>query len=148
MITNSEHDLRIFIDQIIELLLEVDRCRLLLFGISFRENYKESLEDVVSNLKQNKEHQYFQYSQEIPEMKAAGLTGSQLVLKLESFESSLMELEFSGGTENLEQALDKGGVILGSLAGAIPGFGSFAQELIDFILKEIKKRAKFWRKIK
>ena len=76
----------------------------------------------------------------------AGLTGRQLILKLASFESSYAELEHSGGTGNLEQTLDKGGVILGSLAGAIPGFGSFAQELIDFILKEIKKRAKFWRK--
>lgn len=148
MITNSEHDLCIFIDQIIELLMEVDRSGLILFAINFRKNYTDSLEEVVSHLKQNKEHEYLQFPQDFPEMKAAGLTNSQLVLKLESFESSLMELELSGGTENLEQALDKGGVILGSLAGAIPGFGSFAQELIDFILKEIKKRAKFWRKIK
>ena len=144
MITNAEHDLRIFIDQIIALLLEVDRCGLLLFGISFRENYKESLEEVVSDLSQKKDHEYFKYPDEFPNMKAAGLTGRQLILKLESFESSLMELEVRGGTENLEQALDKGGIILGSLAGAIPGFGSFAQELVDFILKEIKKRAKFW----
>lgn len=104
------------------------------------------MEEVYSLLNQNKEHEYLRYPEEIREMKAAGLTGNQLVLKLDSFESSLMELEVNGGTDNLEQSLDKGGVILGSLAGAIPGFGSFAQELIDFILKEIKKRAKFWRR--
>jgi len=146
MISNPEHDLRIFIDQIIELLNEVDRSALILFGAGFRENYRDSMEEVYSLLNQNKEHEYLRYPEEIREMKAAGLTGNQLVLKLDSFESSLMELEVNGGTDNLEQSLDKGGVILGSLAGAIPGFGSFAQELIDFILKEIKKRAKFWRR--
>lgn len=37
MISNPEHDLRIFIDQIIELLNEVDRSALILFGAGFRE---------------------------------------------------------------------------------------------------------------
>ncbi|MEY3123462.1 MAG: hypothetical protein RI993_2287 [Pseudomonadota bacterium] len=148
MISNPTHDLRIFIDQIIELLTEVDRSGLILFGTRFRENYKRSMDEVFYLLNQNKELEHLRNPEEITEMKAAGLTGNQLVLKLDSFESSLMELELNGGTDNLEQSLDKGGVILGSLAGAIPGFGSFAQELIDFILKEIKKRAKFWRQNK
>jgi hypothetical protein len=148
MISNPEHDLQIFIDQIIKLLTEVDRSGLILFGIGFRENYKGSIDEVLSLLNQNKEHEYLRNPQEFSEMKAAGLTGAQLVLKLDSFESSLRELELNGGADNLEQSLDKGGVILGSLAGAIPGFGSFAQELIDFILKEMKKRAKFWRRNK
>jgi hypothetical protein len=146
MITNSNHDLRIFIDQIMELLKEVDRCGLVLFGMEFRDNYRRSLEEVLARLEQNKEFNALTYPEKYREMKDAGLTGGQLILKLASFESSYMALDQNGGAGNLEQALDKGGVILGSLAGAIPGFGSFAQELIDFILKEIKKRAKFWRK--
>ncbi len=148
MISNTEHDLRIFIDQIIELLSEVERSGLILFGVDFRENYKRSIEEVFSLLNQNKKHEYLRYPEEFSEMRVAGLVGNQLILKLDSFESSLTELELHGGTENLEQSLEKGSVILGSLAGAIPGFGSFAQELIDFILKEIKKRAKFWQQKK
>ncbi|WP_156000881.1 hypothetical protein [Thioalkalivibrio sp. ALJT] len=148
MISNPEHDLGIFIDQMIELLKEVDRGGLLLFSINFRENFRRTFEEVCSLLDKNKKHEQLQHPDEFPEMHAAGLTGNQLYLKLESFESSLMDLELNGGIDNLEQTLDKGSVILGSLAGAIPGFGSFAQELIDFILKEIRKRAKFWRRSK
>lgn len=146
MISNPENDLRLFIDQIIELLAEVDRGSLLLFGINFRKNLRVTTEEVYVLLNQNKEHEHLLHPGEFPEMKTAGLTGAQLSLKLESFESSLLELEFNGGIDNLEQSLDKGRVILGSLAGAVPGFGSFAQELIDFILKEMKKRAKVWRR--
>ena len=79
-------------------------------------------------------------------MEASGLSGAQLVLKLESFENSFTEFQKEGGLENLELALDIGSTLLKSLAGAIPGFGSFAQELVAFIIKELKKRFKFWKK--
>ncbi|WP_221208382.1 hypothetical protein, partial [Xanthomonas arboricola] len=42
--------------------------------------------------------------------------------------------------DRLEETLEKSKTLLGSLAGAIPGFGSFAQELIEFLLKELKRR--------
>ncbi|HEY4777872.1 MAG TPA: hypothetical protein VIH56_09435 [Candidatus Acidoferrales bacterium] len=77
---------------------------------------------------------------------AAGLVGPQLKLKLESFESALVAFEAEAGENRLREVLDVGGTILGSLAGAIPGFGSFAQELVEFILKEFKKRWRIWRK--
>jgi len=61
-------------------------------------------------------------------------------LKLESFSSSLLAFDKNGSKDDLADALGKCGSVLKSLAGAIPGFGSFAQELADFILKELKKR--------
>lgn len=80
MISNPTHDLRIFIDQIIELLTEVDRSGLILFGTRFRENYKRSMDEVFYLLNQNKELEHLRNPEEITEMKAAGLTGNQLVL--------------------------------------------------------------------
>jgi hypothetical protein len=59
---------------------------------------------------------------------------------LESFEVSFLKYQDSEDIEDLKEALDKGSVILSSLGGAIPGIGTFAQEFIDFLLKEIKKR--------
>lgn len=145
MIENPERNLNVFIDQIIELLKEVERAGLVLFSIQFRSDYKESIEEVITQLNISKDHSEIYNPDDFPSMNEAGLTGSQLTLKLNSFESSLRELHFLGGIDNLSHSLDKGSVILGSLAGVIPGFGSFAQELIDFILKELKKRAKFWK---
>lgn len=113
MIENSNLDLRIFIDQVIELLHEVDRAGLILFSVNFRKNYTVSVNDVVSLLEQNKE--YFYNYEQGPELKSAGLTGSQLALKLESFEYSYKSLHNDGGLDNLEDALGKSGIILGSL---------------------------------
>lgn len=70
MIENSNLDLRIFIDQVIELLHEVDRAGLILFSVNFRKNYNVSVNDVVSRLEQNKE--YFYNYEQIPELKSAG----------------------------------------------------------------------------
>ena len=74
----------------------------------------------------------------------AGLAGAQLEMKLESFEDALKAFEEEGNIESLKETLDVGGIILKSISGAIPGFGSFAQELIDIVLKELKRR--FWRR--
>jgi len=75
-------------------------------------------------------------------MERAGLVGSQLDLKLESFETALVAFENEAGEERLRDVLDVSETILQSLTGGIPVFGSFAQELVAFILKELKKR--FW----
>jgi len=70
-----------------------------------------------------------------------------LELKLESFEAALAAFEEEGGENLLADAMDKSGTILSSLGGAIPVVGSFAQELIDFILKELRpKWRRFWRR--
>jgi hypothetical protein len=70
----------------------------------------------------------------------AGLTGNQLEIKLDSFEQALFEFEAEGGETNLDDVLDRAGIILGSLANAVPFGGPLAKELIDFFLKEIRRR--------
>ena len=82
-----------------------------------------------------------EYPEDFPEMQKAGLSGQQRTLKLESFSSSLLAFDENGSKDDLADALGKSGSVLKSLAGAIPSFGSFAQELVDFILKELKKRS-------
>jgi hypothetical protein len=77
-------------------------------------------------------------------MVAAGLAGRQLELKLESFEADVVAFEAEGGEDLLADALAKASTILRSIGGAIPGIGSFADELIDFILKELKRK---WRRV-
>jgi len=78
------------------------------------------------------------------EMKKAGLTNVQLKIKLDSFSSSFKEFDLHGSIFALDEALGKGGILLKSLAGAIPWVGSLIQELVDFILQELKKRLTFW----
>ncbi|MDZ7685429.1 MAG: hypothetical protein U5O39_10880 [Gammaproteobacteria bacterium] len=95
---------------------------------------------MIEQILQYMQHEYILNPEQYPEMQEAGLVGQQLQTKLESFEFSLSQFAEDGGVENLEDALDKGRTILNSLAGAVPGFGSFAQELVDFILKELKRR--------
>ena len=141
-INNLNH----FIKAIMELLKIIDRASPALFRLEFRKNLHNSLDEVQSRLEELSGHKYVLYPDEVEEMQKAGLSGNQLKLKLESFESSLNEFVDEGGVDNLELTLDKGKVILSSLAGAIPWFGSFAQELVDFILKELKKRFKFRKK--
>ena len=77
---------------------------------------------------------------ETEKLKAAGLTDAQLDFKLFSFKKSKDEFKKVGGLRRLIEALKKGGVLLGSILGAIPAGGSFAQELLDFILKEMVDR--------
>lgn len=102
-------------------------------------NLSSSTEEVVLRLTELIESNHINTPEEFEEMRLAGLTGPQLNLKLESFEHSLIEFENDGGIDNLELTLAKAEVLLKSLAGAVPGFGSFAQELLDYILKELKK---------
>src|SRR5207245_10168096 len=73
-------------------------------------------------------------------LKAAGLTDAQLDFKLFSLRKSYEDFKKMGGLRRLIEALQKGGVLLGSILGAIPAGGSFAQELLDFILKEMVDR--------
>jgi hypothetical protein len=118
----------------------LDRCQDVLFGASFRRNLSPALEDAVNRLRQLSELPQIRYPEQSESMYLAGLQDIHLTLKLSSFESSLNSFMDTAREDKLEDALDKGGTILGSLAGAIPGFGSFAQELVDFLLKELRKR--------
>ena|ERR1039457_1845547 len=137
-------DLQTFLLAIVYLLELVDRASPVLFRRQFRINLARGLEEVITRLKEFSVDEYILNPGGHEEMEQAGLSGNQLALKLESFANSLVRFQNSGGVDNLEPVLDKGAVILGSLVGAIPGFGSFAKELLEFILKEIKKRFKLW----
>lgn len=137
-------DLRTFLLETADLLDLVIRCQAVLFPAGFRQYLSEAVASTTERLRSEAERIAWRDVRQSPAMVVAGLTGSQLSLKLESFDSALIVFESDGGTKELEEALDKAGIILGSIAGAIPGFGSFAQELIDFILKELRKR--LWRR--
>lgn len=137
-----------FLVSIVELLTVIERSSPILFRSRFRKNYRDGLEEVLEKLVDLRSSEHINYPNNYEEMTLHGLNGAQLKLKLESFEDSYLALKQEGGLENLENVLDKGSTILSSLAAAIPLFGSFAQELIDFILKEVRQRLTFWRRKK
>lgn len=138
-------DLVTFLDEIKTLLQLLLRCQEVLFRRRFRDNLTAGIEDALGQLSPWLEHAYVRTPGEFPAMISAGLAGPQLELKLESFETALVAFEETAGHHHLEEALDAGAKILNSLAGAIPGFGSFASEIVDFLLKELKKRFRWWR---
>jgi len=129
-----------FLREMADILEMLDRCQDVLFRASFRRNLSPALEDAANRLRQLSELSEIRYPEESESMYLAGLRDNHLTLKLSSFESSLQSFRETAREDKLEDVLGKGGTILGSLAGAIPGFGSFAQELIDFLLKELRKR--------
>lgn len=128
-----------FLREMADILEMLDRCQEVLFRASFRRNLSPPLEDAANRLRQLSELPEIRFPEESESMYLAGLQGNHLSLKLSSFESSLHSFRDTARVDKLEDAMDKGGTILGSLAGAIPGFGSFAQELIEFLLKELRK---------
>ena len=139
-------DLPSFLEEMARLLDLISKCRDVLFRHDFRRNLSQAIEkEVVPELRRFREHEYIRQPEKHDEMISAGMVGAQLNLKLESFESSLAAFESEAGEYRLKEALDTGQTILASLAGAVPGFGSFAQELVEFILKELRKRLRIWR---
>ena len=134
-----------FLTAMIELIKLTEASSSILFRSGFRENYRQAYREVVDALSGLRERSQISNPGEHRRMQLAGLSGAQLALKLESFERSYMTLKREGGIDNLEDVLEKGSTLLGSIAGAIPYVGSLAQELVDFILKELRRRLKFWR---
>ena len=123
-----------------DLLKLIERCREVLYRAGFRDNLPSAIEEAVPRLLELATNDYVRNPEGHREtLEAAGLYGPQLELKLESFESALTVFVSEAGENRLREALDKGKTILSSLAGAIPGFGSFAQELVEFLLKELRK---------
>ncbi|SDY45364.1 hypothetical protein [Nitrosomonas sp. Nm33] len=129
-----------FLMAIIWLLKIIEKSSSLLFRSNFRTNYSHSLEEVLPRLDKLKRDDHIQFPTDFEAMSESGLTGNQLDLKLESFEYSYIEFHEEGGLENLIVVLEKGQFLLNNITSAVPGFGSFAQELIDFIIKELKQR--------
>ncbi|CAE6483386.1 MAG TPA: hypothetical protein DEO56_10225 [Nitrosomonas nitrosa] len=130
-------NLQDFLMAIIGLLKFIDKSSPILFRSNFRLNLSHSLEEAIPTLIRLKEHDYIQFPTDSPAMAEAGLTGSQLDLKLESFEHSYLSFHEEGGLNHLVRVLKKGQIILSSIGKVAPGFGSFAQELIMFIIEEL-----------
>jgi len=137
-------DLVTFLDEIKNLLKLLLQCQEVLFRRRFRDNLTAAIQEALSQLSEFSDYKYLHAPEQFKEMRLAGLAGAQLKLKLESFNASLVAFQEDAGQGHLEKALDTGAEILKSLAGAIPGFGSFASELVGFLLKELKKRFTLW----
>lgn len=135
-------DLPSFLEELAKLLDLISTCQRVLFREGFRTNLTNAIAQVNNRLRMLRENERVRNPREYEEMERAGLVGSQLDLKLESFETALVAFENEAGEERLRDVLDVSETILQSLTGGIPVFGSFAQELVAFILKELKKR--FW----
>ncbi|MCC8586283.1 hypothetical protein QYG06_17665 [Xanthomonas euvesicatoria] len=129
-----------FLIAVAELLETIDRGKEVLFRLQFRRELSPVIEDTAGRLREFSERLYDVESRDYEGLYAAGLTDMHLSLKLESFQSSLQAFRDTAREDRLEETLEKSKTLLGSLAGAIPGFGSFAQELIEFLLKELKRR--------
>ena len=130
------------IEELEDLLRITQRCAPVLFEEHFRAVALPAIDEALEEFPRLRDADQLRNADEYGEMRNAGLTGRQLEMKLKSFEASARDFEVHGTKEHLEDVLDKGSVVLGSLAGAIPGIGSFAQELVDYLLKELRKK---WR---
>lgn len=133
-------NLRDFFIETLHLLKLMDEASPVLFRKTFRENLHSSLEEALPRINELIASDYLENPEDHIDLWRAGLTGNQLELKLESIEHSLVQFEEEGGVENLDSTVEKIEALLNSIAGAIPGFGSFAQELMAYILKELKRR--------
>jgi hypothetical protein len=140
--TEKKENLIQFLMDFNELLKTIGDCSPVLFRREFRNNLKNVLNEVYSHLKSltGKYEDELTYPEKYENMELAGLSGLQLLLKLESYFWSKSGFDKSGSEAELVDSLEKGKDIIKSIAGAIPTFGSFAQELVDFILRELRKR--------
>src|SRR5580765_7022685 len=119
-------DLPTFIAEIAQLIRLVDQCSAVLFRAGFRQNLRSSMNEASSRLEDLRKYEQLYSPDKFPEMVGAGLAGAQLEMKLESFEYAQKAFEEEANIESLKETLEAGSVILKSITGAIPGFGSFA----------------------
>ena len=139
---NEIRNLQTFLNSTADLLQTVRECRAVLLPLSLRELASDAIEETRPRLADEAgrtESRQRDYSRELGD---AGLTGANLDFKLRSFGIALEKFEVEGDDYNLSEVLDRATIILGSLAGAIPGFGSTAKELVDYLNKEIRRRGR------
>ena len=72
---------------------------------------------------------------------SAGLDGAQRDLKLKSFEVSYNAYRSNGSIRRLIEALKKGKIIISSLGGVVPFIGSFVQEFVEFLLRQLERES-------
>lgn len=134
-----------FLEELSDLLHLTARCKDILFRRAIRQQADDAIADALGQLDNFRSRGSLR-NLSSESMREAGLVGAQLQFKLQSFADSKEVLREEGGADHVAEALGKGAVLLNSLAGAIPGLGSFAAELVDFLMKEIARRWKFWRR--
>ena len=114
-------------------------------NIFFEEEIRDHLEKAYEEFLR----QFREILGEIPRLEesrdfnlgAAGLVGAQRALKLKSFEVSYNSYRSRGSLRRLIEALKKGKIIISSLGGAVPVIGSFVQELVDFLLRQLEQES-------
>jgi hypothetical protein len=135
-------NLKTFLNSAAGLLKTVRWCRAVLLPLSLRELASKAIEEALPRLEEEAGRIENMQGEHSRDLEAAGLTGASLDFKLRSFEVALGKFEVDGGDYNLSEVLDRATIILGSLAGAIPGFGSISKELVDYLNKEIRRRGR------
>jgi hypothetical protein len=131
-----------FVREVVELLQTVSQCGPVLFRRKFRTDFNRALSEALEGLNAGRTSPEFEVNEDDNgTLVRAGLTGAQLRMKLNSFSHTLAEFEKDGSGRSLDLSLAKSSIILGSMAGAIPGFGSFLQELVEFVLKELHRKS-------
>lgn len=137
-------DIPRFLDAVADLLMAMQESRRVLFRREMQDHLGKAFDEAFQQLRSLRERWVFVSEEYDAALRGAGLRDAQLALKMEQFEQPYLAFRAEGGQENLEDSLDTAGTVLGSLAGAIPGIGSLLQELIDVLLKELKRR--LWRR--
>jgi len=133
-------DLRSFLVLVADHLEVAGRCSEVLYRRRFRLYVPDAVREAADQLRRLAEtSEQVRYPERFESMAIAGLHGHQLQLKLESFDAAVMQFQAEGGVDELEDVFDTAAPILSSLIGAIPGFGSLGKELLDYLLKELRK---------
>lgn len=116
---------------------DVYQARNIFFEEELREQLEQAYEEFQKQFQEILGRIYnIEESNEF-DLRAAGLVGAQRNLKLKSFEVSYNAYRSKGHIRRLIEALKKGKIIISSLGGAVPFVGSFIQELVDFLLRQL-----------
>lgn len=132
-----------FTDATAQLLMWVADAAPLLFDARFRQNLRPAVAEVVAHLDGLGQYQPWDELDD-EQRRLAGLDEAQLTLKLQAFERRYLTVVEAGGLPETADALELSSILLKSLVGALPAVGSLAQELIDFIIDEMKRNWRHW----
>ena len=133
------------LDQVVfyagELITDVYSARNIFFSEDLRTILKEVYEEFSKQINTVERQLKNSQNSNKSDLEKAGLVGAQRKFKLKSFEISFNSYRKDGKIKRLIEALKKAKTLISSIGGAIPAVGSFIQELIDFILRELEKKS-------
>lgn len=134
----SLHDVFAHTGSLIE---DVCQARNIFFEEELRHQLDQAYKEFLDQFREILERIPSLETSEDPDLRDAGLVGAQRDLKLKSFEVSYNAYRSKGSIRRLIEALKKGKTIIGSLAGLVPFVGSFIQEFVDFLLRELERES-------